>query len=49
MYEQGYAVQMQPKVALLYYTVAASYRSEAAFLKLGDCYKNGFGIEQDAK
>lgn len=39
----------KPKIALLYYSVAAEYRSEAAFLKLGDCYKNGFGIEQDAK
>jgi TPR repeat protein len=42
-------VPSKPKIALLYYSVAAEYRSEAAFLKLGDCYKNGFGIEQDAK
>lgn len=49
MYENGYGVVSQPKVALLYYSVAASYRSEAALLKLGDCYRNGFGIEQDAK
>ncbi len=35
MYEQGYAVPSQPKVALLYYTIAASLKSEAACLKLG--------------
>lgn len=40
---------MQPKIALLYYSVAAAYRSQAAFLKLGECYRNGFGIEQDTK
>lgn len=49
MYENGYGTNSQPKIALLYYNVAATYRGEAAFLKLGDCYRNGFGIEQDGK
>lgn len=42
--ENGYGMHMQPKIAHLYYSVAASFRSEAALLKLGDCYRNGFGI-----
>ena len=44
MTENGYACTSQPKIALLYFSIAASYESEAAYLKLGDCYRNGFGI-----
>jgi TPR repeat protein len=42
--ENGYGVPSQPKISLLYYSIAASYGSDAAFIKLGECYKNGFGV-----
>ncbi len=44
MYEEGYGVNKSPKNAILYYNIAAGLNSEAATLKLGECYKNGFGI-----
>ena len=34
-------------MAFLYYKVAASLKSEGALLKLGECYKTGFGVESD--
>lgn len=49
MYEEGYGVQKQPKTAFLYYSIAGSMKNDAALLKLGDCYKNGFGTEQDLR
>jgi TPR repeat protein len=42
-------VQKQPKTAFLYYTLAAGMQNEAAQLKLGECYKTGFGTEQDMR
>lgn len=47
MYEEGYGVQKQPKTAFLYYTIAVSMKNDAALLKLAECYRNGFGVEQD--
>ena len=47
MNEEGYGVPKQPSIAFLYYTVAASFKSEAALLKLGECYRTGFGVESD--
>lgn len=38
-----------PKTAFLYYTIAAGMHNESAVMKLGECYKNGFGVEQDFK
>jgi len=49
MNEEGYGVSKQPKIAFLYYTLAANMQNEAASLKLGECFKNGFGTEQDAR
>lgn len=49
MYEEGYGVQKQPKTAFLYYSIAGNMKNDAALLKLGDCYKTGFGTEQDLR
>jgi TPR repeat protein len=49
MYEEGYGVPKLPKTAFLYYTVAGTMKNEAAQLKLGDCYRNGFGTEKDTR
>lgn len=49
MYEEGYGVAKMPKNAILYYNIAAGLQNEAAMMKLGECYKNGFGTEKDGK
>lgn len=49
MCEEGYGCSKQPKTAFLYYTIAASMESDSANMKLGDCYKTGFGTEQDLR
>ena len=49
MYEGGYGVPQEPKTALLYYTKAARYENPNAYIKLGECYKNGFGVEKDLR
>lgn len=47
MHEEGYGTNKQPKTAFLYYTIAANMHDESAFMKLAECFKNGFGTEQD--
>jgi TPR repeat protein len=47
MLEEGYGINKQPKMAFLYYSVAATMQNESASMKLGECYRNGFGTEQD--
>lgn len=49
MLEEGYGVNKQPKTAFLYYTIAASMSNDSALMKLGECYRNGFGAEQDLR
>jgi len=49
MLEEGYGVNKQPKTAYLYYTISASMHNESALMKLGECYRNGFGTEQDLR
>ena len=49
MLEEGYGVNKQPKTAFLYYTIAASMHNDSALMKLGECYRNGFGVEQDLR
>ncbi len=49
MHEEGYGVKKQPKTAFLYYSIAASMAHENSLLKLAECYRNGFGTEQDLR
>ena len=49
MLEEGYGTKKQPKSAFLYYTLAASMQNESALMKLGECYRNGYGAEQDLR
>ena len=49
MSEEGYGVPKQPEIAFLYYKVAVGLKSEGALMKLGECYRTGFGVERDLK
>jgi uncharacterized protein len=49
MLEEGYGCAKHPKNAFLHYTVAAGMQNDSALLKLGECYRNGFGTEQDLR
>lgn len=42
-------MKKQPKTAFLYYSIAASMAHENSLLKLAECYRNGFGTEQDLR
>ena len=44
MYESGYGVPEEPKTAFLYYSKATRYPCPEAYIKMGFCYKNGFGV-----
>ena len=49
MLEEGYGVNKDLKTAFLYYNVAASMHNDSALMKLGECYRNGLGTEQDLR
>jgi TPR repeat protein len=36
-------------MAFLYYSVAARLESDSARMKLGECFRNGYGTEQDLR
>ena len=47
MYEAGLGAPQEPKTALLYFTKAAKLSYVHGIMKLADCYRTGFGVEQD--
>lgn len=49
MYEGGLGAPQEPKTALLYFLKAAKLNYAHAVIKLADCYRTGFGVEQDYK
>jgi TPR repeat protein len=47
MYENGLAVEINPKIAFNLYTKSLESSKEPSpkvYFKLGNCYENGFGI-----
>ena len=36
-------------MAFYYYKLAVDHGNKNALIKLGDCYRNGFGIEKDLR
>ncbi len=48
MYENGLAVEINPKIAFNLYTKSLESSKEPSpkvYFKLGNCYENGFGIQ----
>lgn len=49
MYQSGFGCAQQSKTAFLYFTKAAKLNYVHGTIKLADCYKTGFGVDQDLK
>ncbi len=43
-HEAGLGAPQEPKTAQLYYLKAAKLNYPHAIVKLGDCYRTGFGV-----